>query len=74
MVIGPQFIGSIGSMQSGAALQSKRYVMEDPAAVQEFLHGRGWTDGLPVVPPTGHARAHERARHSAWPLREQPAP
>jgi hypothetical protein len=55
MMIGPQFIGSIGSVQPGAALQSKRYVMEDPAAVQEFLHSRGWTDGLPVVPPTPEA-------------------
>jgi len=37
------------------ALASKRYAMEDPAAIQEFFHGRGWTDGLPVVPPTPDA-------------------
>jgi hypothetical protein len=41
-------------MQQGDArdLFSKRYSLEDSAAVQEFFHSRGWTDGLPVVPPT----------------------
>ena len=37
------------------ALSSKRYSLDDPAAAQEFFHGRGWTDGLPVVPPTPEA-------------------
>ena len=36
-------------------LRSKRHTVEDLAAAQEFFHSRGWTDGLPVVPP-------ERAR------------
>lgn len=34
------------------ALTSKVYDVEDFAAAQEFYHSRGWTDGLPVVPPT----------------------
>ena len=34
------------------ALKSKSYDVEDFAAVQEFFHSKGWTDGLPVVPPT----------------------
>ena len=29
----------------------------DVFAVQEPFHGHGWTDGLPVVPPTGEAVA-----------------
>ena len=33
-------------------LTSKAYEVEDFAAAQEFFHSRGWTDGLPVVPPT----------------------
>ena len=33
-------------------LTSKVYDVEDFAAAQEFFHSRGWTDGLPVVPPT----------------------
>ena len=38
------------------ALRSKRYVVDDdPMAAQEFFHSRGWTDGLPVVPPTSEA-------------------
>ncbi|HEX6265334.1 MAG TPA: hypothetical protein VFZ81_00385, partial [Burkholderiales bacterium] len=37
------------------ALASRRYKLEDPAGVQEFFHSRGWTDGLPVVPPTAEA-------------------
>ncbi len=34
------------------ALAAKRYTAEDFAAVQEIYHSRGWTDGLPIVPPT----------------------
>src|SRR3546814_19795515 len=37
------------------ALTSKRYAVADIMAAQEFYHGRGWTDGLPVVPPTAAA-------------------
>ena len=37
------------------ALKAKSYDVEDFAAVQELFHSRGWTDGLPVVPPTAAA-------------------
>jgi hypothetical protein len=37
------------------ALSSKAYDVEDFAAAQEFYHSKGWTDGLPVVPPTEKA-------------------
>jgi hypothetical protein len=33
-------------------LSSRRHPVEDGAAGQEYFHSRGWTDGLPVVPPT----------------------
>jgi hypothetical protein len=33
-------------------LTSKVYDVADFAAAQEFYHSKGWTDGLPVVPPT----------------------
>ena len=33
-------------------LQAKEHVAEDFAAVQELFHSRGWSDGLPIVPPT----------------------
>ena len=33
-------------------LASQRYTLDDPADAQEFFHSRGWTDGLPIVPPT----------------------
>jgi hypothetical protein len=33
-------------------LSSKVYDVEDSAAAQELYHSNGWTDGLPVVPPT----------------------
>lgn len=36
-------------------LSSKQYAVDDMAAAQEFFHSRGWTDGLPVVPPTPDA-------------------
>ena len=34
------------------ALSSKSYDVDDFAAAQELFHSNGWTDGLPVVPPT----------------------
>ena len=55
MAMGSHFTGSIGPMQPGDNLSSKRYTIEDPGAAQEFFHSRGWTDGLPVVPPTPEA-------------------
>ena len=33
-------------------LQSKRYEVSDAVAAVEFYYDKGWTDGLPVVPPT----------------------
>src|ERR1700691_5532642 len=36
-------------------LTSKSYDVDDFAAAQEFYHSNGWTDGLPVVPPTAAA-------------------
>ena len=35
-----------------AALTSKVYDIDDFAAAQELFHSNGWTDGLPIVPPT----------------------
>lgn len=36
-------------------LTSRIYEADDFAAVQELYHSRGWTDGLPIVPPTAEA-------------------
>ena len=36
-------------------LTSKTYDAADFSAVQELYHSNGWTDGLPVVPPTREA-------------------
>ena len=38
-------------------LSSKIYEIDDFAAAQELFHANGWTDGLPVVPPTTDAVA-----------------
>ena len=35
-----------------AVLTSQTYDLDDFAAAQEFYHSKGWTDGLPVEPPT----------------------
>lgn len=37
--------------------QSTRHMLDDALAAQEFFHSRGWTDGLPIVPPTPDAVA-----------------
>ena len=33
-------------------LASRTYEANDITAVQELYHSNGWTDGLPIVPPT----------------------
>ncbi len=33
-------------------LASKVYEVAEIGAVQELYHSNGWTDGLPIVPPT----------------------
>ncbi len=35
-----------------ADLTSERITVTDVAAAQEHFHSRGWSDGLPIVPPT----------------------
>lgn len=36
-------------------LASRTYDANDISAVQELYHSNGWTDGLPIVPPTADA-------------------
>src|SRR3984957_18199111 len=36
-------------------LASKAYDVADTRAAQELYHANGWTDGLPIVPPTADA-------------------
>jgi hypothetical protein len=36
-------------------LTSARLTVDDAIAAQEVFHSRGWTDGLPIVPPTAEA-------------------
>lgn len=36
-------------------LASRRHTVADIGAVQELYHSQGWTDGLPIVPPTEDA-------------------
>ncbi|HLY89739.1 MAG TPA: UGSC family (seleno)protein, partial [Acetobacteraceae bacterium] len=38
-------------------LASRTYPVDDIHAAQELYHANGWTDGLPVVPPTAEAVA-----------------
>ncbi|MDX2381305.1 MAG: hypothetical protein QNM02_16280 [Acidimicrobiia bacterium] len=42
-------------MSNAPVLTSRRFELADGMAVQEHYHSRGWTDGLPIVPPTGDA-------------------
>src|SRR5215831_10679540 len=35
-----------------ATLGSRRHLVSDPGQAIEMCYERGWTDGLPVVPPT----------------------
>ncbi len=42
----------LAASQEGAALTSRRIELGDPAEAMEFFYQQGWTDGLPVAPPT----------------------
>jgi hypothetical protein len=39
-------------MTDTSVLSSRRLEFDDSGALQEHFHSRGWTDGLPIVPPT----------------------
>jgi hypothetical protein len=39
-------------MRTSESLRSKHYDLADAFAANEFYQAKGWTDGLPVVPPT----------------------
>ncbi len=39
-------------MPSSKLLRSKTYDLADACAANEFYQAKGWTDGLPIVPPT----------------------
>ncbi len=43
---------SAPSTQAERLLTSRRIELSDPAEAVEFFYQQGWTDGLPVVPPT----------------------
>ena len=40
-----------------SALTAERSSFDDIAAIQEHFHASGWSDGLPIVPPTPDAVA-----------------
>ena len=39
-------------MSTSESLRSKKYDLLDAFAANEFYQAKGWTDGLPIVPPT----------------------
>ncbi|MFZ0021510.1 MAG: hypothetical protein WAL10_29710, partial [Acetobacteraceae bacterium] len=47
----PGVRANVAAMQ----LASKTYDVADIQAIQELYHSNGWTDGLPIVPPTQDA-------------------
>lgn len=45
----------ISNVSPSDELTSTRHMVDDGPTGQEYFHSRGWTDGLPVVPPTADA-------------------
>src|SRR5437762_1166256 len=53
-VASPVWAGTRRAVMPGT-LTSKRFKVDDMAAAVDFCFDRGWSDGLPVVPPTESA-------------------
>ena len=47
-------------------LTSKRFRVDDLAAAVDFCFERGWTDGLPVIPPTESSVRADRHIDANW--------
>jgi len=43
---------TVAAMSESPALQSAAYEVDDAYAANELFQDNGWTDGLPIVPPT----------------------
>jgi hypothetical protein len=50
--VDPFRIDALEARYGGSGLASRRVELADLEDEQEAMHDRGWTDGLPVVPPT----------------------
>lgn len=48
----PVHASSTEQVEEVYTLTSRRFELADPAEALEFCYRQGWTDGLPVVPPT----------------------
>ena len=48
------------------SLQSTTYEFDDVLEVNEFYQEKGWTDGLPIVPPTALHVAVRVLRLPTW--------
>ncbi|PYM20047.1 MAG: hypothetical protein DMD81_02545 [Candidatus Rokuibacteriota bacterium] len=46
-------------------LQARAYDVEDAFAANELFQERGWTDGLPIVPPTESDSGRPRSSASS---------
>jgi hypothetical protein len=47
-----QTSSQLAASQESMVLTSRRIELDDPAEAMEYFYQQGWTDGLPVVPPT----------------------
>jgi thiol-disulfide isomerase/thioredoxin len=50
--VDPNLVDELRARFSGSVLRSRRVELAEREDVAEALFARGWTDGLPVVPPT----------------------
>ncbi len=50
--VDPSRVDALEARYGGSGLVSRRVELADLEDEHEALHDRGWTDGLPVVPPT----------------------
>ena len=72
--VDPEMADDLRVRYEGGILRARRVELGDLEDEMEAMYDRGWTDGLPVVPPTEAAgAAHAGGHHPRRPTRSWPS-
>ena len=66
--VDPDLVDALRVRFGASVLASRRIDVADAEDEMEMMFNRGWTDGLPVVPPTEERVMRMLDRHDAGPV------